>query len=81
MAVCCAQAAQDSITVGRIICEKAEQLQPDHVYLGGRAKHKSKLASMLSGSVLRYVEQHCKVPVTVVVPEGEGASAELLPRC
>lgn len=75
------QAAQDSNTVGRIICEKAEQLQADHVYLGGRDKHKSKLASLLSGSVLQYVEQHCKVPVTLVVQEGEGTSAEVLPRC
>lgn len=77
--MCSVQAAQDSSTVGRIICEKAEQLQAEHVYLGGSAKHRSKLASWLAGSVVQHVEQHCKVPATVVIQEGEGSVTEVLP--
>lgn len=78
--ICCValQASQDSKTVGRIICEKAEQLQVQQVFIGGKESHRSRIAALLSSSVVAYVEQHCKVPATVVVRQGstEGRSVE-----
>lgn len=68
------KAAQDVKTVGRIICEKAQQLQADQAFIGGKPSHcrqRSRIAELLTGSsVPAYVQQHCKVPVTVVVQEG-----------
>lgn len=75
------QAAQDCGTIGRIICEKAGQLAAEQVYVGGSGRHRSKLAELMSGSVVHHVKQHCKVPVTVVVQQGDGVSAEELAGC
>jgi nucleotide-binding universal stress UspA family protein len=73
-----AQAAQDCNTVGRIVCEKAEQLQAEQVFVGGSSGHRSKLAVLVSGSVVQYVKRHCKVPVTVVVQQGSSMTPEQL---
>lgn len=69
------QASQDGQTVGHIICEKAEQLQVAQVYVGGSGGHRSKLAELLTTSVVPYVQHHCKVPVTVVVQGQQGVTA------
>jgi hypothetical protein len=77
------QASQDGKTVGRIICERAEQLHAQQVFIGGSGSHhKSFVAGVLLGSsVPEYVKHHCKVPVTVVVPEGEQGGAAGQPAC
>jgi nucleotide-binding universal stress UspA family protein len=73
-----AQASQDGKTVGRIICEKAERLQAAQVFVGGSGRHRSKLAELLTTSVVTCVQSHCKVPVTVVVQGQQGVTAEKL---
>ena len=73
------QASQDNKTVGRIICEKAQQLKADQVFIGGSSKHQSKVAELLSGSVVSQVKKHCQVPLTVVVQQGDGAASQAVP--
>lgn len=71
------QASQDYKTVGRIICEKAQQFQAQQVFIGGSGSHHRSIVAgaLLSSSVEAYVKQHCKVPVTVVVPEVQQGGA------
>lgn len=70
----CPQASQDSRTVGRIICEKAQQLSADHIYLGDSRQQRSRIGQLFSVTIVGYVKQHSKAPLTVVVKEAQGTT-------
>jgi len=65
-----------SKTVGRIICEKAQQLPADHIYIGGSSHPRSHIGELLSSLVMTYVKHHSKVPLTVVVQGAPGKSPQ-----
>jgi len=62
--------------VGRIICEKGQQLSADHIYLGDSGQQHSRLYQLLSVTIVGYVKQHSKVPLTVIVQEAQGTTPE-----
>lgn len=58
------QSEVDNDAIGRVICNKAAELNSAAVVL---AKHRrGRLKEMLMGSVCKYCVQHCTSPVVVV---------------
>ena len=58
------QSEVDNDAIGRVVCQKAEQLNAAAVVL---AKHRTgRLKEMVMGSVCKHCVQHCPKPVIIV---------------